>query len=93
MSYKSITTFDYKFEKDHVGDLLLLKVYVDLLENKFGKFVAFDLKNYFLKQYRNFDESILEIGLEKENYRYLSSKSKNSTYFDVYYYRLNRNKK
>ncbi|HQJ56651.1 MAG TPA: hypothetical protein PLH46_03310 [Caldisericia bacterium] len=93
MSYKSITTFDYKFEKDNVGDLLLLKVYADLLENKLGDFVAFDLKNYFLKQYRNFDENILEIGLEIENYRYLSSKSKNSGYFDLYYYRLNRNKK
>lgn len=92
MSYKSITTFDYSFEKDHVGNLLQLKVYGDLLENKLGNFVAFDLKNYFLKTYRNFDENILEIGLEIENYRYLSSKSKNSGYFDVYYYRLNRNK-
>lgn len=93
MSYKSITTFDYNIVEDRTGNLLQLKVYVDLLENKLGDFVAFDLKNYFLKQYRNFDENILEIGLEIENYRYLSSKSKNSGYFDLYYYRLNRNKK
>lgn len=93
MSYKSITTFDYNIVEDRTGNLLLLKVYVDLLENKLGDFVAFDLKNYFLKSYSNLDERILEIGLEIENYRYLSSKSKNSGYFDLYYYRLNRNKK
>lgn len=94
MSYKSITTFDYIFEKDHVGDLLQLKVYCDLLEYKLGKFIALDVANYILKgRHIDFDKSIVEIGLEIENYEYLSSKSKNTGYFDFYYYRLNRNKK
>lgn len=93
MSFKGITTFDYTFEKDHAGDLLQLKVYVDLLENKLGKYIALSVSNYLLKgKYIDFDKSIVEIGLEIENYKYLSSKSKNSGYFDFYYYRLNRNK-
>ena len=94
MSYKGIATFDYKFEKDHVGDLLQLKVYADLLENKLGTFIALDCANYILKgRYIDFDKSIVEIGLEIENYKYLSSKSKSSGYFDFYHYRLNRNRK